>query len=524
MLRSVGATKKQIKRNVFYEASILGMFGIPLGLLFGLLASFILVHVSNYLLLDMSDGLSLVYVMSIPALVIAVVLGTITIYLSAFGSAKRASKISPIDSIRNSSSIKLKKKSLKVPKFISKIFGIGGEISYKNLKRNNKKYRTTMISIAVSVLVFIGLYSFMTETFAVADDDLKNYNYAIELNSYGTSKGPDFYKKINESVNLDDVDNYTISLADRFNFKGTHYSKEYMKFTKEEKQDDEREESILIFTLGDYQYKKYIKSLGLKYEDVKDKAIYVDYLAFSNGKKTRKMKYFDFEEGDTISGKVSSKDVSIKVAKYTMEVPFGYESEFRQYFILSDEYFNEISESGNLTVYYDSENPDKLQDQIDEILKGEEYYLNNIVEEAKMYKNLKLLIGIFLYGFITVISLIGITNIFNAITANMQLRKQEFAMLKSVGMTSYEFRRMIRLESTFLGLKSLLYGLPIGIVISILMHMAMANDTGLPYKLPVFAIIISTLAVFLLISLIMRYSMSKIDKQNTIETIRNENI
>ncbi len=56
--------------------------------------------------------------------------------------------------------------------------------------------------------------------------------------------------------------------------------------------------------------------------------------------------------------------------------------------------------------------------------------------------NLFTLIAIFLYGFIIVISLIGITNIFNTITTNMELRKQEFAMLKSIGMTSKELSLM----------------------------------------------------------------------------------
>ena len=91
-------------------------------------------------------------------------------------------------------------------------------------------------------------------------------------------------------------------------------------------------------------------------------------------------------------------------------------------------------------------------------------------------------------------------------------------------MTNKEFKRMIRLESIFMGLKSLLYGLPIGIIISYIIHQTLVDDTGLPYRLPMFAIVISILAVFALISVIMRYSLSKIDKQNTIETIRNENI
>lgn len=138
--------------------------------------------------------------------------------------------------------------------------------------------------------------------------------------------------------------------------------------------------------------------------------------------------------------------------------------------------------------------------------------------------NLFTLIAIFLYGFIIVISLIGITNIFNTITTNMELRKQEFAMLKSVGMTTKEFNRMIRLESLFMGIKSLFFGIPIGVALSYVIHHFLSAESGIPYKLPIVAIIISIAVVFILISVIMKYSMNKINKQNTIETIRNENI
>lgn len=196
-----------------------------------------------------------------------------------------------------------------------------------------------------------------------------------------------------------------------------------------------------------------------------------------------------------------------------------------RYIIVSDEMFDSIAESKGLDIFYKSNNATKLQDDIDNYLKGEDYYsINNIAENVKKSNNLFTLIGIFLYGFIIVISLIGITNIFNTITTNMELRKQEFAMLKSVGMTTKEFNRMIRLESIFMGVKALFFGIPIGVALSYVIYHFLSKESGIPYKPPVVAIIISIVVVFILISLIMKYSMNKINKQNTIETIRNENI
>ena len=270
----------------------------------------------------------------------------------------------------------------------------------------------------------------------------------------------------------------------------------------------------------------------MNYNDIKDKAIlldkeYVVRYEENNKKTTKYVSIFDFKKGDIIDSNVTStnKNINIEIGIVTEEKPFGLKNRSARYIIVSDEMFDSIAESKGLDIFYKSNNATKLQDDIDNYLKGEDYYsINNIAENVKKSNNLFTLIGIFLYGFIIVISLIGITNIFNTITTNMELRKQEFAMLKSIGMTTKEFNRMIRLESLFMGIKSLFFGVPIGVALSYVIYHFLSEESGLPYKLPIVAIIIAVVVVFILISLIMKYSMSKINKQNTIETIRNENI
>ena len=135
-----------------------------------------------------------------------------------------------------------------------------------------------------------------------------------------------------------------------------------------------------------------------------------------------------------------------------------------------------------------------------------------------------MIIKIFLYGFITVITLIGVTNIFNTITSNMELRQKEFAMLKSIGMTKKEFDRMINLETIFYSTKSLIYGIALGLIGTFVLYKAFSIKIEKGIYIPINPIIISIIAVFILVFAIMRYSMSKINKQNIIETIRNENI
>ena len=525
MLRSIGATKKQIKNNVFYEATILGLIGIPLGLLLGFIASYILIIVCNILLKDsLTDGLNMVLSYSVISYIVAILLGIITIYLSALKSARKASKISPIDSIRNSANIKLNSKKLKVPKLINKIFGVGGEISYKNIKRNKKSYRATIVSLTISVLVFISLTYFMNAFMSEIKKEVSASEYNINYN-ITTKEDKNIINKINQTVKLDNIKNYSIIRTTFGVFNNP-------KFNIEPREGINKD--IRIVSIGEEAYKKYLKSLNLNYDDVKDKGILVDEIEYDifNEEKliTKHDRLYKYNKGDIVSMNLyiepNETNINLSIGAISDVRPFGLQrNDADVYIVVSDEYYDRINAvSSNYDVYFDSTNASKLQDDIDKILKDERYHIDNKEENVRIMRNLILLIGIFLYGFITVITLISVTNIFNTITTSMELRKPEFAMLKSVGMTSKEFNRMIRLESIFVCIKSLIFGIPIGLSISYVIYLLLSQNEDLKFEIPFNGIIISSIFVLLLISILMKYSISKINKQNTIETIRNENI
>ena len=529
MLRSVGATKKQIRQNVFYEASILGLIGIPLGLLFGLLAAYILVIISNFFLNKMmSGGLKLTFSYSPLVLLFTIGLGIITIYFSAFKSAKRASKISPIDSIKNSADLKIKARKLKTPKLISKIFGVGGEISYKNQQRNKKKYRTTVISIAISVCTFIALASFMSLAFRSIKEELGSSDYNIYLSVKNNNDTT--YQKIMETTKLDNIKDVVVRKQSNFGISNKHYSKDYLEWLNPELSDD-IDAYLTIFSLNDEAYKKYLETLNLDYETLKDKGILIDkypmikYENETNKEKSRILREFDFQVGDTIKGNISDNPTSIVVGALSDKYPFGLENYNNSILVVSEDLYKTLpTKSTYIVALYYSTAASKLQDEIEEIVNNEDYELYNSEERVEMMQNFYILVGIFLYGFIIVISLIGITNIFNTITTSMQLRRSEFATLKSIGMTTKEFSKMIRLESIFMTVKSLIVGIILGTGLSILIYHYLASSDFSGYKLPIIPIIISIMAVYLLITLLMKYSLRKINKQNIIETIRNENI
>lgn len=533
MLRSIGATKKQIRKNVFFEATLLGAFGVPLGILLGFLASYILIIISNLLIADtFASGFSLSFVFSWTAVLAAVLLGIVTIYFSAFRSAVKASKVTPLDSVRNSANIKVKSKKLSSPKIIKKLFGMGGEISYKNLKRNRSKYRTTVISIVVSVVVFISLSAFMSMAFDEVDREIDRTEYNISLSA--TYADVEEYQKLLDTVSFDHVQDFSVVRTAEIEFIGNHYNKEYSDWIQL-MPDENGPQYISVASVGDKQFAKYCASLGLDPQRMNGKAILCDYdtvIKYSEtGDKTnRYMRIFDFEKGDLISGFTENAltenkiDAQVEVAAISEKKPFGLKNWSSAYLFVNDELFDHIAETTWVNIVYKTDNSDKLQDEIESHLQGISFNLNNSDEHFREMNNLFTLVGIFLYGFIIVISLIGITNIFNTITTNMELRKPEFAMLRSVGMTNKEFNRMIRLESLFMGTRALVFGIPIGILLSYAIYHFLTEESGDPYKLPALAILIAVAAVFVLISLIMAYSMGKIKKQNTIETIRNENI
>lgn len=532
MLSSVGATSKQIRRNVIFEGMVIGVIAIPLGILFGIIAIMILLQVVNYLLEDMLDGMKFTYSINLVAVLISIIISIITIYLSCLIPAKRASKISPIESIRGNNDIKIKAKKLKTSKLTKKLFGIGGVIASKNLKRSKKKYRTTVISLVISIFIFISLSSFLslgTKTSEFYYTDFKFNMYVECLDNSNTQ----IYEKISKLGNIDDSAYCYESSLDIDNNK---YASE---FGKKILEDDSSPNGIAFMVYNNEYFKRYIKELGLNENDYKTTVVLLDYATLYNedGSKTVDRLY-SLKSGDKIDVKHSDTEKSMTISKYTDIKPMGQESVYYEHgiIVVSEDYIKEVFKQDiNNSNYYNlgdlfikSSKPQELENTLNDLIKQNEDYVGlnvfNYETYMKQEQRMLLVVKIFLYGFITVITLIGVTNIFNTITTNMILRSKEFAMLKSVGMSTKEFNKMIRLESIMYGTKSLLIGIPLGILGSYGIYKSFAQGIDLGYTLPLSAIIVSIVFVFIIVGITMKYSLNKINKQNIIETIRKDNI
>ena len=131
---------------------------------------------------------------------------------------------------------------------------------------------------------------------------------------------------------------------------------------------------------------------------------------------------------------------------------------------------------------------------------------------------------IFAYGFVILISAIGVANIFNTISTSIQLRKREFAMLKSVGMTPKGFNRMLNYESIFYGVKALLYGIPLSFVAIFLMYNALGEGFTFGFAVPWIPLVIAIAAVFLIVGSTMLYAGHRVKRENIIDALKEENI
>lgn len=508
-LISLGATKKQIKNIVLKEGFYLGIIGIPLGLFFGILADYILILVMKNILETTFFNATFVFKISYLAIILAIITSIITIYLSCIKSARRASKISPIEAIRNNLDIKIKNNKLMPRKIIKKIFKTPGVLAYKNLKRNKKKYKTTVISLVVSILTFITMNTFITYTFKLSGNYYQDLDYDLKIRVNDPTK-----ENINNIINLDNIDKYNIVYeGDILNVKNSN------RLTKEGINYLDNELNINILLLDDKTFTNYLKKL--KITSKKDEGILIDHHAFYIDNKTVIRRLTNYHKNEYIKGLIGTKEYNIKISNIENNNTFGYEDHVGMYLILNKDYYKDIDYRASV-ITISSKNDQDLENDLDKL--DQKLFIDNLKRINKDSKSMLVIVSIFLYGFITVITLIGITNIFNTITTNMALRKKEFATIKSIGMTKKEFNKMINLEILFYLTKSLFYGIILGLIGSYLVYLSFASNYDAGFIIPIKSIVICSISVILLITIIMKYAIRKTDKQNIIEAIRNENI
>ena len=379
MLSSVGATSKQIRRNVIFEGMVIGLIAIPLGILLGIVAIMILLKIVNYLLADMLSGLCFTYSINLLAVLISVAISVITIYLSCLIPARRAAKISPIESIRGNNDIKIKAKKLRTSKLTKKLFGIGGVIASKNLKRSKKKYRTTVISLVISIFIFISLSSFLTLGTKTSQFYYMDFKFNVYVHSLSDAN-TQIYEKISK---LENVDNSAYCYQSSLDIDNIKYASE---FGKKFLENDPQPTGIAFMVYNNEYFKKYIKEIGLKESDYKTAVILLDYDTFYNedGSKTVD-RIYSLKSGDKVNVKSGDKEKTLTISKFTDVKPMGQEAVYYDHgiIVVSEDYIKEVfKEDVNNSDYYHlsdlfikSSKPQELENTLNDLIKqGGDYY------------------------------------------------------------------------------------------------------------------------------------------------------
>ena len=549
LLSSIGATKRQLSHTVFFEAVVVGVIGIILGIIGAYIGIGCVILIINNLISDMLEY-KLHLVTNPLFIVIPVIFMIVVIGVSAFIPSRRASKVSPIEAIRQNDDIKINKKKIRTSKLVLKLFGIEGEIALKNIKRNKKKYRVTIVSLFISIVLFISFSSYMNYTLNTASSVMGEVPYDYQISYFGDDPNNDkeALDKINEIVKSSDVKEYVSYSVSNLSIIGNYtYSDEYLDFYKNAYGDDGikalndlKYQYISIYILDDNSYNKYKKLIGIDNDSVillnkfkgvsygNNKRVNYNIPVINNGNINIKICNFDDNDEDVDTTKYCNKNIdNIFVTNKSFDLieEFSYMDDFK--LIVNKKLYDSISDSSTHYTQFNiisdnTNNIDKLTKDLD---KYSNVNYTNIKETMKQANNLILVVKILMYGFISLVTLIGVTSVFNTISTSMALRKREFAVLRSVGLTNRGFNKILFFESLFFGMKSLIFAIPVSIGITVLIHYALADMVSIstiiiPWKY----IIISIVSVFVIVLLTMMYSTSKIKKHNIIEQIREENI
>lgn len=539
ILKSVGATKRQMRHSVIYEGMLLGIIGIPVGIGAGILGMFITFKLTGKFFgmmlvnkIDVVFGLHVTW----QALVTAAVICFVTVMISANIPAVRAARKPAIEAIRQTGDVSIRKNKIKTSKLTYRLFGFEGMLASKNFKRNRRKYRATVLSLFMSIVLFISASGFCNYLMKGIDVTNATQSYDISyrvtqdiLNKAGNDK--DSIEKLLE--NVQDVTDVT------YIYNVNDYMVDVDESLISQKVFDVMDGNVTRWSVGihfvkDSDYRSYLKQMNLDeniYMNTDDPVgvMYDDITIYS--KKYYRLELFNTDKLNLKAGN-GLNTVTLNIGTSVDETPMGIDADGIQYYpivmypfsvrdkVIPDEMqqLNYYIKSDNHKVSYD-----KMCDMLD--TQGlSSYRAYDYAETVAVSRAMTMVIKVFSMGFIVLISLIALANVFNTISTNVMLRRREFAMLKSVGMTKKGFYRMMDYECILYGIKGVALGLPVSLAINLLMARSIGFGTNIGVLIPWKSVIIAVGSVFLVVFATMIYSMGKIRNDNPVETLKNENL
>ncbi|MBR1884628.1 MAG: ABC transporter permease [Clostridia bacterium] len=531
ILSSIGAKTKQIKALAYKENFIISTIGIVLGITLSLGITYILIILVRNMISENSflTAVEVVYDVPIWTLIASVVISYITMYFASLSSVARLNNISPLSTMNRVDYEKIEE--IKEHKVIKKLFGIGGDVSYKNIKRNSKRYNSVMITLVISLVMVFSIVSLVKYTEKMNNDINADKQYNV-LVGYKVPMDLELkYNSFLEIVKDERINKFSILRhKDLFAYLDKYVPEEYFELYKSYigVWVSDYRSPIALTTVGKEEYLRFIEKLGINYNDCKDKIIWCNNPALTgyytkDGNK--KVQLLDLDVGDKIEILRQDKDekFTLEIAAITDIYPMGLGGySILGHFLVSDEFLDNKFENYVLSyLTIDTDSPVELCNDINK--KYDELLARDERAEQERESNKTLILFAIAYGIAFVIVIISITNIYNMVVSSIMLRKKEFSMLKSIGMTKKEFDNMINLESLFFCIEAIIVSIILGVGINFGIRHFIAKFYELPIMIPYITMIISSLFVFIFVNIIEKITMKKMSNESIIDDIRDEN-
>ena len=548
ILASVGATSKQLRNSVLFEGVCIGAVGIPIGLAVGigsitLVISLIAGNFKNIL----STDVPLLLTISVPALIASAVISMITILISAYIPARKAARRPVLESMRQTNEVRIESKAVKTSGFAQRAYGLEGMLALKNFKRNKKRYRSIVLSLTLSVVLFVSANAFGETLKQAARQSVVDSDYDICFTTQNMDES-DLFRLYDKLKAVDGVYESSYQAVSTYSCaaRASDFSERYREALGLTSPDETVDLPLDIQFVEDRVYLEFIKDLGLPAEEYTGQNAKMTAVAKAKGEseqagKSSLYNLFDHssmnftvmpgsgngtaeEPGKAVSltfvdtipvDTLPRQSSSVKDATFMIVAPYQLKSSF------------EPGGDAVTGLTFRSENSAQSVAEMKKMIQSEgitsNYNLYNANEIFEQNRNIVFVVDVFTYVFVFMISLIATANVFNTISTNIKLRRREFAMLRSVGMSDRDFNKMMNFECAFFGMKTLLFGVPIAVLFSWLIDKGMvAGGAEIGFIFPWASLIISALGVFFLVFITMLYATRSIKKENIIDALRDD--
>ncbi|MBW9145192.1 ABC transporter permease [Clostridium sp. CM027] len=560
ILKSLGATPRQIKSSVLYEGLLLWIIQLPIGIMIGYIFSNIVFSKVNKILSVTEDYRNAYVSFSWVVVGFSIIISLITILVSAYIPARKMMKVSAITGIRqNSTKVKLKKQ--KAHLIIKKIFGIEGELAISQFSANKKALRTAVLSLSMCFILIAGYMNIIAIFNLVNSKNAEIPTHDMKISLKMIDKPSD--KMINEVTSLPEVKDSVIRRQVRTSTYVTSkqesdvfakyggFAKVPSKHNIYSKNGKHRIITNLV-GLSDKSFKKYCEKIGADdesyYKDSVTKGVLLDSTNYvsENSKVVQKIPLLNIKEGDKLV--INEKIENDMNTNYKFNAQVGHVTEISPselemggyslaYIVPMKTYQQLVSnfmpermlESSSMAIDLlvgDGASP-RVKKELTRIcssyLGSEDFSIWSLLEEKNNDKLIQKAVSIGIFSVAIMFGIIGIINAFSTISNNLRLRKREFAMLRAVGLTPKGLNKMLMIEGLFFALTPIIVSIPI--VLFICWYMLRLTLITWSEFISVFPVVpILAYAVIIIASIFLAYGISStgVKKSNVIESIKDE--